>query len=188
MKTLIVYYSYTQNNEQLAKKLHRKLGCDILKIEELKRRTRFSIFIDLIFNRKAAIKTNPCSLRDYDQVICVAPIWAARIPSPLKTFLLAEKNNIKRYSFLTLCGGVIGQKEKIEKQLTATLGKKPSSLAELWLNDILTKEKKATIKNTIEYRVDQKDLALFEPTINDFLSKDGMPLSKGWEVEHEYGD
>lgn len=33
MKTLIVYYSHTANNERLANALQRKLGADVLKIE-----------------------------------------------------------------------------------------------------------------------------------------------------------
>jgi flavodoxin len=182
MKTLIAYYSYTENNEKLAKELQRKLGCDILKIEELKKRTWFTIFLDLVFNRKPSIKTEPYSIENCDQVICIAPIWATKIASPLKTFLHAEKDRIKRYSFITICGGSNGI-PKIEVQLTAILGKKPDSLAELWITDLVKGK-----RNTMNYKLDQRDFETFQSKINDFLSKKGMPLARGWQVEHQYGD
>ena len=46
MKTLIVYYSFTQNNEALARMLQTRLDCEMLKIETVKRRSTFSIFLD----------------------------------------------------------------------------------------------------------------------------------------------
>ena len=55
MKTLIAYYSFTHNNEVLAKDLQKKLNCDIHKIEEPGKRTGFTILLDLIFNRNPEI-------------------------------------------------------------------------------------------------------------------------------------
>lgn len=162
MKTLIVYYSFTQNNEKLAKHLHKMLNCDMVKIETVKRRTGLSILLDLIFHRSPAIKAVPYYLRDYDHVIFIAPIWAGKIAMPLITFLKKEKANIKRYSFVTLCGGAPGQKEKIERELTSVLNIMPENVIELWINNLLPADKKDTIKYTSGYRIQPDELWRFE--------------------------
>lgn len=170
MKNLIVYYSFTQNNEKLANHLRESLGCDIVKIETLKRRTGFSILLDLMFNRKPAIKTVPYYLRDYDHVIFIAPIWAGKIAMPLKTFLINEKANIKSYSYVTLCGGGnAGQKTKIQRQLMEMTGKAPGKVVELWISNLLPAEKKDTIKNVTGYRINPAEFSQFDWKIREAL-------------------
>jgi len=172
MKTLVVYYSFTENNEKLAKYIWQQLQCDIVKIETLKKRTGLSILLDLMFNRKPSIKPVPYYLRDYDHVIFIAPIWAGKIAMPMKTFLTDEKENIKHYSFITLCGGGNpNQKLKIEKELHAIVGKAPDRLTELWINNLLTAEKKNTVKNTSAYRIDPGEFLQFSNQIADGISQ-----------------
>lgn len=171
MKTLVVYYSYTQNNETLARLLGQKLKCDTLKIEEEHKRTWFTIFLDLLFNRTPRIKPHLCDVGAYNQYIFVAPVWAGKIASPLKSFLVRERFYISNYSFITLCGGGnSNQKEKLVTVLTELLGHEPGVVRELWVNDLLGEEKKNTIKNTSGYRVAPADMAKFETAIDDFLS------------------
>lgn len=176
MKTLIVYYSHTQNNEKLANILRRKLGADILKIEEAGKRTGFTILLDLIFNRKPVLRRHSLSLRGYAQIILVAPIWASKIASPMKAFLFNEKKNITHYSFISICGGAKGQLEKIIRQLVKFVGKKPDAVAELWINDLLSEDKKDSIRYTTGYRMADKDFEFFEPKVRGFLMQEGMPL------------
>ncbi|HEY9489932.1 MAG TPA: hypothetical protein VIQ51_16450 [Chryseosolibacter sp.] len=176
MKTLIVYYSFTQNNEKLAKHLHKMLNCDIVKLETVRQRSGLSIILDLMFHRSPALKTVPYYLRDYDHVIFIAPIWAGRIAMPLKAFLAKEKSNIKRYSFVTVCGGTPGQKEKIKKELASVLNIMPENVIELWINNLLPADKKDTIKYTSGYRIESEEFLKFEkelqPVINVVLQED----------------
>ena len=65
MKTVIVYYSFSGNNESLAKELRLRFGCDIIKIIEQKRRTGFTILLDLIFNRESKILEPDIFLDEY---------------------------------------------------------------------------------------------------------------------------
>jgi len=178
MKTLIVYYSFTQNNEKLAQHLRGLLNCDIVKIETVKRRTGSSIMFDLIFNRKPAIKPVPYHLPDYGQVIFLAPIWAGKIAMPLKTFLVHEKANITRYSFVSLCGGRPGQKDKIEQELKSILNIAPDNVIELWINDLLPSDKKDTIKFTSGYRIAPDEFKHFEEDLGPIIKlgpKSGRP-------------
>jgi flavodoxin len=169
MKTIIVYYSNTRNNEILAHDLQKRLSCDILKIEEARKRTGLTILLDLLLNRKPRLKDHGVSLDLYSDFIFVAPIWAGKIATPLKAFLLKEKKHIKSYSFISLCGGIKGQVDKIENELKMILQHDPKLVKELWINHLLPAEKMNTIKYTSGYRVLPADLENFKENINGFV-------------------
>jgi flavodoxin len=169
MKTLIVYYSFTSNNVILAKNLQKRLDCDTLMIEEVKKRNGFTILLDVLFKRTPKIKRNNISINLYDYIIFISPIWAGRIATPLKAFCLREKENINRYAFITVCGGTAGQKDKIFLELSSHIQQEPEVVTELWINDLLPVDKKDTIKHTSGYRLQPKDLEFFEAKITDFL-------------------
>ncbi len=169
MKTLIVYYSFTGNNEALARELQRKLNCDIQRIVELKRRTGFTILLDLLLKRKSKIQKSEVPLKRYDQILLIAPVWDANIATPMKSFIDLEKNNLKEYSFITVCSGRPGQAEKLTRQLARLAGKKPITVAQLMINDLLPPEKKNKIKYTTPYRIKKTDLEAFETGIENFL-------------------
>jgi flavodoxin len=66
MKTLIIYYSFSGNNEVLAQELQKRLDCDLQKIVELKPRKSIDILFDLIFKRTSKIgKSNDDDLYNY---------------------------------------------------------------------------------------------------------------------------
>jgi flavodoxin len=174
MKNLIVYYSFTKNNEKLALYLRKQLNCDIVKLETVRKRTGFSILFDLMFGRKPDLKPVPYYLKDYDHVIFLGPIWAGKIAMPLKSFLINEKQNIKAYSFITLCGGVSGQKEKITRELTLNFGKNPVKVVELWINNLLSADKKDTIKSTTGYRIDADGFSPFDSQLKDFIKEENL--------------
>lgn len=170
MKSIIVYYSNTHNNELLAYDLQKRLSCDLLKIEETGKRTGLTILLDLLFNRKPKLKDHRVSLESYSDFIFVAPIWASKIASPLRSFLLNEKQHIKSYSFISLCGGIEGQVDKIRKELKTILQHDPTLVTELWIDDLLTADKKNTVKYTSSYRVLPADLEKFKAKIDEFVS------------------
>lgn len=167
MKTLIAYYSFTENNEKLAVYLQKRINCDIVKIETIKSRNSFSILFDLIFNRMPATKAVPYSLKDYDHVIFLAPIWAGKIAMPMKSFLVKEKTNIPDYSFITMCGGGNpDQKQNIRKQLSEVLQKDPLDVVELWVSKLFPE---GGIKPTSAFRIEETDLDKFQSEISSFL-------------------
>lgn len=169
MKTLIAYYSFTENNEKLAEYLQKRINCAIVRVETVKNRNSFSILLDLIFNRVPETKTISCSLKDYDHVIFLAPIWAGKIAMPMKSFLVKEKSNIAEYSFITICGGGNpDQKQKIRKQLAEVIQKEPLDVVELWVNKLFPQ---GGVKPTSALRIDETDLNKFQAEIGNFLSE-----------------
>lgn len=165
MKTLVVYYSLTKNNELLAKELQQRLSCDILQIREQRRRNKFILLLDLLFKREPKLVSHGFEVSAYDQLIFVAPIWAGKIASPLRSFLEYERSNIKRYSFITVCGGAEGQKEKIMDELTGVVKRRPVAVTELWISKLL----EARGEGVIEYRLSHGDIDPFSEQIEGFL-------------------
>jgi len=168
MKTLIAYYSYTGNNEVLARDLQKKLNGDLFKIEPKQPRTYFSIMMDIIFNRTPEITDFYHAHFTYDHHVLIGPVWAGRIGSPLRSFLQKEGAGIANYSFITICGGVSGQNEKITRSLTKIAGRMPSQVVELRLNELLlgTGRKSLQVDN---YKLEPGDLRFFEPRIDNFV-------------------
>jgi menaquinone-dependent protoporphyrinogen IX oxidase len=169
MKTLIVYFSYSGNNEMVALKLKEMLHCDLLRITEVKKRGGFSIFLDIFLNRTPRLEDHRMKINEYDHVILVAPIWASKIATPLKSFLLLEKNRIRFYSLITVCSGTPHQKAKIEDELTRLVGKKPVVITELAISNLARTAHGTNIKNLTAYRLKTSDLSFFVNEIEEHL-------------------
>lgn len=111
-KTLIVYYSYTNNVERIATELRRQTGADIIEIEPAEKGLDYaadnyaigSAQIGAIRNAPDDASSYPAidpvnvRLADYDCVIVAAPLWWSNMAAPMQTFLfkhgaeLAGKN------------------------------------------------------------------------------------------------
>jgi len=165
MKTLIVYYSFSGNNELLAKKLQALLNCQIVKISEPKRRTGLTIMLDLLFKRNPKIGPVNLLVSEYDHLIFIAPIWAGRIATPLKVFIKSLDKNITNYSFISLCGG--SDNRKVLSELVYLTGKKPLKLLEVTVNDLLPAG--TAIKQTSFYKVKEEDLLRIEDILHHFI-------------------
>jgi flavodoxin len=169
MKPMIVCYSHTKNNERLAKRLQDGLGCEILDINEKKKRKTISILLDFMFNRSAKLTGYQFGNHNQDTLIIVAPVWGGKLASPMRVFLEKEKDKIHRYFFISLCNGGVGQKAKIAEELTTLAQREPEAVAELWINRLLPEEQQNKIKHTFHYRVNEKDLDRFEEEISEFI-------------------
>lgn len=88
-------------------------------------------------------------------------------------FIAKEKDNIKAYSFITLCNGEAGQKEKLENELYLIAGKKADNVAELWIRNLLPEDKRNQIKHTFNFRVSSKDFEYFDKEITAFINSIG---------------
>lgn len=102
-KTLIVYYSYTNNVHQIVTDLRTQIQADVLRIEPAEEGLDYaannyaigSALISAI--RKAPgkassyppIKTTIRNLKDYDTILIGAPLWWSNMAAPLQSFLFA---------------------------------------------------------------------------------------------------
>jgi hypothetical protein len=168
MKTAIICYSYTQNNMVLASEILARIGGSLSVIEEQKKRTKFTILFDLMFNREPAIKAYPYALEKFDHYILIGPIWGGKIASPLKSFIRKVGPRITSYSFITVCGGAPSQKAKIVNQLANLVGKEPLLVEELSLSDYLGHP-----KGILDFKIDKEKLKFFDAKIDAFLEEIG---------------
>lgn len=167
MKTLIVYYSFSQNNEKLANRLRLQLECSIARIETKKRRTGLSIFLDILFKRKPVVKPLAVDLRNYEHLVLIAPIWAGKIATPLKSFIIDQQKHIRSYAFITLCGGGSAtQRDNVGQELFGLLGTPPAIVTELWMADVA---KETQAKSVTGLKIEEQQLDRFENKIDEFV-------------------
>lgn len=111
-KTLIVYYSYTNNVERIVTALSAQIEADVIEVEPAEKGLDYAANNYAIGSAQiAAIRNNPndkssypaidpveVDMDDYDTVIIGAPLWWSQMAAPLQTFLfdygkmMSEKN------------------------------------------------------------------------------------------------
>lgn len=107
-KTLVVYYSYTNNVDRIVSELTLQIDADVIRVEPAEKGLDYSannyeIGSALI----SAIRSNPddaasypaidpveVNLADYDCVIIGAPLWWSNMAAPLQTFLFHHGNEM----------------------------------------------------------------------------------------------
>ena len=108
-KTLVVYYSFTNNVHTIVSDLSTHIDADVIRIEPAEKG------IDYAANNYAegsalisAIRNNPddavsypaidpveVNLAEYDMVIVAAPLWWSQMAAPLQTFLFQHGKEMK---------------------------------------------------------------------------------------------
>lgn len=100
-KTLVVYYSYTNNVENIVNALTDQIEADVLEIEPAEKGLDYAANNYAIgSNQIAAIRDNPndassypaidpvsVSLDEYDTIIVGAPLWWSNMAAPMQSFL-----------------------------------------------------------------------------------------------------
>lgn len=155
MKTLIIYYSYTGNNGELAEKIAEKMGADLYRIIEKRERTTKSIIFDMLLNRNPRLKGVPENVENYDLVVFIAPVWIFKIASPLRTCFKHLKNRIKKYGFITVSGGALGPNTKIASELVKRLGKNMAVQLDFTIANFLSVGKNPTSEETGKYKLEE---------------------------------
>jgi flavodoxin len=108
MKTLIVSYSLSGNNEALANSLTKSLNAEHITVTEPKHRSMGTIAFDVMLNRTPHVKPEHIDLAGYDLVIFLAPVWMGQVASPLRAYFKEYKNIIGNYAFVSISGGAEG--------------------------------------------------------------------------------
>lgn len=92
-KILIIYYSRTNQNAQIANTIHQTLNCDIVRIEpvtpypESYDQTVLQVINENNHDYSPPLKSNIPDLSQYDTILLGTPVWASGLSLPIKTFL-----------------------------------------------------------------------------------------------------
>ena len=122
----------------MAEVISEELACDLEAI--ISKRGRGGLIGFLIsgyeaYTKKLAeigeIKNDPSG---YDLVIIGTPIWSLRVSSPVRTYIVKNRDRLKRVAFLLVYGGT--GLESAVSDLEQLLGKKPAGILTLKTMDV----------------------------------------------------
>lgn len=169
MSTLIVYFSFLGNNKLMAENMAKNINADLKAITEPKKRTAFTILLDMIFNRTPKINPLTIDWDFYDHVILMSPIWNMRLAHPMKSFIQKERKHFPNYSFASVCGGREGQENSLCRQLTRLVGIPPIAITQFEINSLVAAKKIQKPENVSNHRISTEELTLFKTRKEHFL-------------------
>ena len=157
MKTIVVSYSLTGNNNAFAGNVAKELGLVHVKITESKKRTTGSIIFDLILNRTPRVQSLPFNLDSSNLILFFAPVWMSQAATPLRA-CMKDLNANQRYAFISISGGADGPNMKLADDLKKRTGRDPVALLDLHIADLLPHDPKPTRKDTSAYKIKDGDI------------------------------
>lgn len=100
-KTLVAYYSYTNNVERIVNALSTQITCDVLEIEPAEKGLDYAAnnyalgtqLLNAIRNNLNNASSYPAidpvevNMDDYDMVVIAVPLWWSQMAAPFQTFL-----------------------------------------------------------------------------------------------------
>lgn len=160
MKTLIISYSMTGNNEALAAKLAEALGADRAVIKEVKERKIITTAMDMLLGRAPKIEMDPIAhIGSYDLTVFCGPVWMGQVASPLRGPIKRYRDELGAYAFCSISGGADGPNPKLADELTKRLGKAPVAVVDQHIRTLLPADPPPTRDDTSAYRVTDEDVA-----------------------------
>jgi flavodoxin len=138
MKSLVVYYSRTGVTRKVAQKLSADLGADLEEI--IDRRKRSGIFgflrsgMEEYMERLATIDQARNDASQYDVVVIGTPVWSYKMSSPVRTYIVNNREKIKAVAFFVTLEGK--DSEKVLAEIEELVGKKPISSVSLRRADV----------------------------------------------------
>lgn len=158
MKILMAVYSMTGNTLSVAKRIAKELGADLEIIED--NVNRRGIFGFLRSGYEAATKkTLPISEpkhnpSDYEITIIGTPIWAGRMSSPVRSYLMRFQECFKQVAFFATSLG--GGHEKTFSEMAELTGVKPLATVEITSGEIKRGKGAEALKAFLEVIKSQK--------------------------------
>jgi len=178
MKTLIVYYSFTDNNKVLANELALKLNADVEQILEEDDRSFLKCLTDSFFDKFPFIQSSYHDPLEYDIVILIAPIWASKIASPMKSFLNLYGRDLKSHAFITVCGGGLKGPNPVEENLLRFTGKKPLIVSQLHKSELVPAKERKNIFKISKIKISKEELnSQFKHQVDVFVKKISQEIS-----------
>jgi hypothetical protein len=171
VKAVVISYSLTGNNQDLAASLAATLGAEHVRITEPKPRKMGKIALDVMLNRTPKIVIPVEQIGEADLVLFVGPVWMGQIATPFRACFEQLGQEIGDYAFISICGGADGPNPKLADELKKRLGKEPLCLLDLHIADLLPSEPKPTRDDTMAYRITEKDVKHLTDTAVATLQK-----------------
>jgi flavodoxin len=110
MRVLLVYYSRTGHTRKIAEEISRELQCDTDEIIDTVNRSGPGGFLTCgrQATKKELTKLAPAKKdpSQYDLVIIGTPVWALTMSTPVRTYIVENKDKLKSVAFFCTLGGI----------------------------------------------------------------------------------
>jgi len=128
LQNLIIYYSNSNYNKNLALEIQKKLNCDIEEIiDKYSDKEGFKLYftggLSTILGKKTEISNLKSRLEEYENIILLSPIWVGSLPPAIKSFLSQNKDKINNLVYISVSGDGHKNTDKALKGIFAQLGK-----------------------------------------------------------------
>jgi flavodoxin len=104
MKAIVVYYSLTGKTRSIAEGFAKEFGCDIKRIEEVKKRSLPGAYFLGAFaamrGKTSEIAPLNIDLEAYDTIVIATPVWASSPVPAVNTFMTVTNFKNKKVVFL----------------------------------------------------------------------------------------
>ena len=163
-KTLIVYYSYTNNIHQIVNDLRTQIEADVIRVEPAEEgldyaANNYAIGSALIAairenpneaSSYPAVKTTADNLDDYSRIIVAAPLWWSNMAAPLQTFLFIYGGQMadKRIALIvsSASSGISGVEADAKRLIPNGIFLQPA----LWIRSSQTSDCHSMIANWLQ--------------------------------------
>jgi flavodoxin len=173
VKTKVISYSFTGNNEALAADFAKEIGAEHLRITEPKKRTTGTILKENLFKKEPKVNLSEDEISEDVFAVFFSPFWFGKIASPLRSYFMQIKNKSFKYGFISLCVGFDNpdDKKKFEAELGTMLRKEPEFVIIKKIADLLPSDPRPTQKLLNDYRVNQDHLRLLVASIKHIVGQ-----------------
>lgn len=155
MKTTLISYSMTGNNERLAERVARELGAQRVTV-----RSDVAVpmlIINNILGFSPKVEPPVKAAEDYGYIIFMSPIWMGKVAAPLRSYFKALKGRLSGYAFASISGGAMGPNPKVEGELKKRLGKEPDIVIDRQKVELLPYDN-PTSEQTSSYSITEEDI------------------------------
>lgn len=198
-KTLIVYYSFTNNVHTIATELQAQTGADMLRVEPADEGLDYAAngykigtaLISAIRNNPDAAESYPAikpvtvNLEDYDMIVVAAPLWWNNMAAPLQTFLFNNGAKMAGKKIGLIVSSASSPIDEVEADAHRLIPQGDFVEPSLWIRSAQTSRCKQLIADWLE-RIDYVSMASINNTIinnaSPALTIDGDALT----VEGEF--
>lgn len=140
LRILVVYYSRSGTTRKIAESLSEALKCDVEEIVELKSRAGFLGYVrslvEAMQKRSSAIARGKRDPSFYDLIVIGTPVWAWSVSSPVRAYLMANKERLSQVAFFCTLGGA--GSESAFAQMQGLVGKAPRACCSFTAGEVMS--------------------------------------------------
>lgn len=187
-KTLIVYYSYTNNVERIVNELHTQIEADVIEIEPAEKGLDYAANNYAIGSAQiAAIRNNPdnassypaidpvtVDLSQYSTIIIGAPLWWSQMAAPLQSFLFQHGKEMAGKNIGLIVSSASSGISGVERDARRLIPDGKFISPSLWIRSSQTSDARTLIQNWLK-AIDYNNLVSGIDNIR-FDSKNGYSV------------